>query len=90
MKVKRHIGLPEGEMAIIPDEDTLIHNIITPELEEKDKEIDRLNNIIEELEKWLNEEKQKFLNSENVIFSNVEDLTLTSVINKLKELKEGK
>lgn len=44
-------------------------------VEEKDKEIQRLNNIIDELEKYL-EEKRCY-----------EDLV---ILDKLKELKEGK
>ena len=65
------------------------------QIEEKDKEIDRLNkecdtymkiatkrgNIINELEKWLNKVLE--------IYINVDIKTLLMVKDKLKELKEG-
>lgn len=47
-------------------------------------EIDRLNNIIEELEKWIEEHKQYQLISERYIVW--ED----KLVNKLQELKENK
>ena len=47
-------------------------------------EIDRLNNIISELEKWIEEHKQYQLISERYIVW--ED----KLVNKLKELKENK
>lgn len=46
-------------------------------------EIDRLNNIIDELEKWIEEHKQYQLISERYIVW--ED----KLVNKLKELKEN-
>ena len=46
----------------------------------KDKEIDRLNNIISELEKWLNEEWHKPLAT----------IYVSDVVKKLKELKDNK
>lgn len=52
--MKRYMGLPEGEMAIIPDMDTLIHNIVTSELKEKDEEIQRLNNKLDMIKKNIN------------------------------------
>ena len=100
MKVKRHIGLPEGEMAIIPDMDTLVHNIVNSELKEKDQEITRLNNIIKELEKDL---KSKIEWNENILKEDNGKPDLLGfnfhreayikiweeVLDKLKELKEG-
>ena len=47
------------------------------------KELDRLNNIINELEKWIEEHKQYQLISERYIVW--ED----KLVNKLKELKEN-
>ena len=47
----------------------------------KDKEIERLNNIINELEKWLDEE------SENTILSTGHLTCLMMCKNKLQELK---
>ena len=86
MKIQRHIGLPAGEMAIIPDTETLIHNIVTSELEQKDKEIDRLNNIIEKLEKSLKSHKDlKIKCHYKEYWVEVEE-----VLNFLQELKEGK
>ena len=52
--------------------------------EEKNKEIDRLKNIIDELEKWIEEHKQYQLISERYIVW--ED----KLVNKLKTLKENK
>ena len=46
LKVKRSYAIPENEMVIIKDTNTLLHNIVDSELKEKDKEIERLNNII--------------------------------------------
>lgn len=52
------------------------------------QEIERLNNIINELEKWLKSEYERYLNDEeNLVFSNVEAIDYGSVLNKLKELK---
>ena len=53
MKIQRHIGLPEGDMAIILDNQTLLHNIVTSELKQKDEEINRLNNIILKIDQYL-------------------------------------
>lgn len=49
---------------------------------EKDKEIERLNNIINELEKYIKTEisKEDFINSELCV----------NILDKLEELKEGK
>lgn len=44
-------------------------------LDDKDKEIERLNNIINELEKWL---------KENNLYN-----TNDNILNKIKELKEN-
>ena len=51
-------------------------------IEEKDKEIERLNNIIDELEKYMNEER---INN-----GQIDEWTIMEIQMKLKELKEGK
>ena len=54
---------------------------------EKNKEIDRLNNIINELEKWLvNINKTKLNQSIALNFS--PEIEILEVLDKLKELKE--
>ena len=53
------------------------------QVEQLEKEIDRLNNIISELEKWIEEHKQYQLISERYIVW--ED----KLVNKLKALKEN-
>lgn len=63
---------PMTQISLIVME-TIADNII------KDKEIDRLNNIINELERWLNK---------MLPIREMQDLQL--VLNKLKELKENK
>jgi hypothetical protein len=60
LKIKRCTFLPEGEMAIVKDTYTLIHNIVDSELEEKDKEIQRLNNIINEIRKYLKDNEREY------------------------------
>lgn len=54
--------------------------------EEKDKEIERLNNIIDELEKWIKEDKEYAMNN----FECGRCFNMFDILNKLKELKEGK
>ena len=49
----------------------------------KEKEIDKLNNIINELEKWIKENNLGKYRTENVV--NTDEL-----LDKLKELKENK
>ena len=55
--------------------------ILTLELEEKDKEIERLNNIINELEKYIGNEYYCFDN-ESLEFKIAKD-----ILDKLQELK---
>ena len=86
MEIKRCNFLPEGEMAIIKDTNTLIHNIVNSELKEKDKEIERLKNGIKELDDMFYE---TFRISQNGYFS-ISEWELKDFTDKLKELKEGK
>ena len=51
-------------------------------IEEKNKEIDKLNNVINELEKWLNNQTMISLKYETGYYK--------EVLDKLKELKENK
>ena len=60
-----------------------IVEVVRPILNEKDKEIERLNNIITELEKWL-EERKDSCNTLDYYRS------YKDVLDKLKELKENK
>ena len=57
--------------------------VIEEQLKEKDKEIERLNNIINEFDKWLDEE------SEKTILSTGHLTCLMMCKNKLQELKEN-
>lgn len=90
IKVQRCNFLPEGEMAIIKDTNTLIHNIVNSELKEKDKEIDRLNNIINELEKTLafDNEQVKAYNVEHPEAGGKIPNFPSVYLDKLKELKK--
>lgn len=84
-------GLYNGDYEIIKFErdypyvleDNLEEKLIN-KIEEQTLEIQRLNNIIDELEKWINKNKQYQIISERCIVW--ED----KLIDKLKELKEGK
>ena len=72
---------------LFPNEMLTIKNTITylqQKVEEKDKEIDRLNNIIAELEKYIGREWYCFDN-ESIEFKVARD-----ILDKLKELKENK
>ena len=53
------------------------------ELKEEEKEIDRLNNIINGLEKWIKENNLGKYRTENVVDTD-------ELLDKLKELKENK
>ena len=56
-------------------------NLFEKQLEEKDKEIERLNNILDELE--------KHILSLYIVGHTVQNATLDSIIYKLKKLKEN-
>ena len=59
---------------------------IDPTIEEQKKEIDRLNNVINELEKWLIEYRT-FIDIPDYYEEGIIDC-LDEVLDKLKELKE--
>ena len=60
-------------------------------IEEQEKEIERLNNIINELENWCNDVMEVLYSFKELdVWDNVELKTLKQVLNKLKELKENK
>lgn len=75
-------------------------DFLLDKIEEKDKEIERLNNIIDELEKWLEEEQDRLSRECSHIYEDSlgktklvnEDIfnEITKIKDKLKELKEGK
>lgn len=71
------------DLVLSPEHYEEYKGTLNKQLEEKDKEIDRLNNIISELEKWIEEHKQYQLISERYIVW--ED----KLVNKLKALKEN-
>ena len=72
LKVKRSYAIPENEMVIIKDTNTLLHNIVDSELKEKDKEIERLNNDIKELLKE-NGNKEKVIKAQENIIKEVRE-----------------
>lgn len=70
--------------------------LLTIEIQEKDKEISRLNNIIDELEKWLKDEanfwkqqQEKAIKNGWLKFGGKYNTTIIyeNAINKLKKLK---
>ena len=67
---------------------------VDPTIEQKDKEIERLNNIIDELEKDLEEvfikmkEKQVRIGGRGYYYTDL--IPIEDVLDKLKKLKEGK
>ena len=65
-----------------------VANLISQDLE-KDKEIERLNNIIDELEKWCDIQFQVYKDLDKVQDSRISCQYLR-MKDKLKELKEGK
>lgn len=86
VKIQRCNFLPEGEMAIIKDTNTLIHNIVDSELKEKDKEIERLKNAIKELEDFLYEWYKRPIKEQT---DYDDQLTIGCIIDKFNELKLG-
>lgn len=57
-------------------------------LQEKNKEIKRLNNIINELEKWLNDNENLLIHYDYE--SKYDYIYVDDILDKIKELKEGK
>lgn len=64
--------------------DTGTWNEVISSMDVKDKEIDRLNNVINELEKWLKEDLKQVYRD-----AGYRNTIINEVLNKLKELKEN-
>ena len=60
---------------------------IDPTTQEKDKEIERLNNIIDELEKSILQKLESYKNDKEYF---IDEKTMEDLYKELKELKEGK
>ena len=73
------------DLVLSPEHYEEYKGTLNKQLEEKDKEIDRLNNIINELEKYI---------KENSIYYNTSDgcqwVDQFKVLDKIKALKENK
>ena len=65
-------------------------NQLLAELEMANKEIERLNNIINELEKWLEIEERKCKKYATDDYEGGYVDAINTIIVKLQELKEGK
>ncbi len=96
------VDIPPAKIVINSQEITDLEtfNKVVDSIREKDKEIDRLNNIIDELEKYLEERKTHYcIGCSNIYEDSLgrtrlvnEDIfnEITKIKDKLKELKEGK
>ena len=93
----------EYEIIFITEEGRAIKNNKTGKIyhsefeiiDEKNKEIDRLNNIIDGLEKYINETKLKefekvYGKRYSKTFTQAEVIVCNMILDKLKELKENK
>ncbi len=76
------INVPTIGRAILNNKTKKIYYSEFEIIEEKNKEIDKLNNVINELEKWLN--------NQTIISLKYETGYYKEVLDKLKELKENK
>ena len=73
------------DLVLSPEHYEEYKGTLNKQLEEKDKEIDRLNNIINELEKWLIKHIDEYRDMEqDAMFE------FGLVLDKLKALKENK
>ncbi len=59
-------------------------------VDELEKKVERLNNIIEELEKWCNESIDNHIIARENEDTTISDTFFEIVLNKLKALKENK
>ena len=83
MKIEYEIiNVPTIGRAILNNKTKKIYYSEFEIIEEKNKEIDKLNNVINELEKWLNNQTMISLKYEIGYYK--------EVLDKLKELKENK
>ena len=76
------INVPTIGRVILNNKTKKIYHSEFEIIEEKNKEIDKLNNVINELEKWLNNQTMISLKYEIGYYK--------EVLDKLKELKENK
>ena len=87
-----NLGNPRDYYEIVNDNTKLCE-----EIEEQDKEIERLNNIINELEETLEYEKNDYSGNIDIETHNIDSEFLRGnaweadyILDKLQELKEGK
>lgn len=80
-KYRHHIDTIKGE-------DYVLHKDYTELMNNLEKEIDRLNIIISELEKWCNECIGYHIIARQNGDTTIEDTFFKIVLDKLKELKE--
>lgn len=71
------------DLVLSPEHYEEYKGTLNKQLEQKDKEIDRLNNIINELEKWIKEDVKE--EKPDLYF---QVLRKIDILDKLKELKE--
>ncbi len=86
LKVKRSYAIPENEMVIIKDTNTLLHNIVDSEVKEKDREIERLHSIIKEVREYIWSTKYEYgdLEEDNEDFD-IDVYKLLEILDKEKE-----
>lgn len=77
------------DLILSPEHYEEYKDTLNKQLEEKDKELDRLNNIINELEKWCNECIDYNIISRKNGYTTISDEFFEIVLDKLKELKEN-
>ena len=83
MKIQRCNYLEENQMAIIKNMDTLIHNITSNELKEKNIKITKLQQELQRKDNNWNELKE-FLEKN---YKETQDIWYVKIINKMKELE---
>ena len=65
------------------------YEALAPDADEIIEELDRLNNIIEELEKWCNECIDNRIIAREHGYNTISDTIFEIILDKLKELKEN-
>ncbi len=94
MKIQRCNYLEENQMAIIEDMDTLIHNITSSELKEKNikitklqQELQRKDNIIKDIKEfieWHYKDNQEFYKNKGIGLNYPE---VDYILDKIKEVE---